>query len=172
MLTPLKKMTPDAASAAQSSADSQPGPPQSAIEMPTNAAADVTASLRWCHASALTAVLPMSIPIARTRRARIHFVAITATSTTSVHAAGVRCGVRISEIASIAMPTAAASSMTDTTAAASGSATDRAIGGTRWPPCLTMRRQCSRFAPPSTSGGVGTIARSGVRRASSDAGGL
>ena len=90
MLTPLKKMTPDAASAAQSSADSQPGPPQSAIEMPTNAAADVTASLRWCQASARTAVLPMSMPTARTRRARSHFVAITATITTSVHGAGVR----------------------------------------------------------------------------------
>ena len=48
--TPLKAITPDAASAAQSSADSQRPPhmrlPTSASEMPTNAAAEVSASLR------------------------------------------------------------------------------------------------------------------------------
>ena len=44
--TPLIAMTAAATRAAQSSADSQPGPPQSAIAMPTNAAAEVIASLR------------------------------------------------------------------------------------------------------------------------------
>jgi hypothetical protein len=53
-------MTAAATKAAQSSADSQPGPPQSATAMPMKAAAEVMASLRWCHASAFTAVLPVS----------------------------------------------------------------------------------------------------------------
>ena len=51
-----------------------------------------------------------------------HYMRNVVFSTTSVQGACVRCGVRISEIASIAVPTAAARSMTDTTAAASGSA--------------------------------------------------
>jgi hypothetical protein len=42
---PLKKMILTAEIAAQSSADSQPDPPMSATEIPTNAAAEVIASL-------------------------------------------------------------------------------------------------------------------------------
>lgn len=49
-------------------------------------------------------------------------MAITVTSTASVHGAGARCGVRISRTASNAMPMAAPSSMNDTAAVASASA--------------------------------------------------
>ena len=68
---PSKAMTKAASNAAQSSADSQPGPPQSATPMPIKAAVDVNASLRWCHASALTALLPVSVPTRSTRRNKI-----------------------------------------------------------------------------------------------------
>ena len=63
--TALYTITPEARSAAQSSADSQPGPPISAMQMPTKAAAEVMASERWCQASAETAVLPTDSPSRR-----------------------------------------------------------------------------------------------------------
>ena len=44
-------MIPQAKSAAQESALSQPAPPMSATEMPINAAIEVIASVLWCHAS-------------------------------------------------------------------------------------------------------------------------
>src|ERR1043166_2972511 len=71
----------DAKSAAQSSADSQPGPPIRAIEIPTNAAAEVIASERWCQASAATAWLPSSWAPRNTRRNRVSLMATTTTST-------------------------------------------------------------------------------------------
>ena len=43
---PFAAMIAEARMAAQSSADSQPGPPQRAMEMPMKAAAEVMASLR------------------------------------------------------------------------------------------------------------------------------
>jgi len=44
MLAPLKATITQAKSAAQASADSQPGPPMTAIAIPTKAAAEVIAS--------------------------------------------------------------------------------------------------------------------------------
>jgi hypothetical protein len=64
----------------------------------------------------------MSVPTACTWRDQSHLIAITATSTMSVHGAGVRCGRRISRTASTAMNTAAPRSMSDTIDAASDSA--------------------------------------------------
>jgi hypothetical protein len=62
---PLTAMIPAATRAAQSSADSLPGtPPTRAPAILTNAAAEETASLQWCPASAATAVLPVSCPTA------------------------------------------------------------------------------------------------------------
>ena len=87
--TALYTITPEARSAAQSSADSQPGPPISATEMPTKAAAEVIASERWCQASAETTVLPTDSPSRRTRRNHSSLTMITPTSTTRVNARGV-----------------------------------------------------------------------------------
>ena len=120
--TAFTAITIDAASAAQSSAASQPGPRITAIEIPTNAAADVSASLKWCWASVRTAVLPISEPTVPTRRDNSTLIAITTTSTSSVHHAGAWCGVLISRMASIAIPIAAPSSMSATAAPASASA--------------------------------------------------
>ena len=90
--------------------------------MPTNAAAEVMASLRWCQASAWTAVLPTSCPTRCTRRKSVSFTSTTATSTTSVKGAGPWCGVTISRTAWIPTPTAAPMSSSPTTDAASASA--------------------------------------------------
>ena len=53
----MNAITPAAKSAAQSSAGSYPGPPISAIEIPINAASEVSESLRWCQASVRIALL-------------------------------------------------------------------------------------------------------------------
>jgi hypothetical protein len=55
-------MTTPAQSAAQSSAVFPSGPSQQVIEIPTNAKAEVIASLRWRHESLFTARLPIESP--------------------------------------------------------------------------------------------------------------
>ena len=57
--------------------------------MPMKAAAEVIASLRWCQASALTAVLLTSSLTLSTRRKSTSFTTITPTSTMRVNGAGV-----------------------------------------------------------------------------------
>jgi len=60
----LYRMTSAALRAAQRSAAAQRSPPTRAIDTPAKAKADVMASLRWCQASLLTAMLPMESPTA------------------------------------------------------------------------------------------------------------
>ncbi len=90
--------------------------------MPMKAAAEVRASLRWCQASAFTAVLATSFPTRNTQRERIALITITPTSTARVKGAGMWWGVRISRTASTEIPAAAPISISATTAAASDSA--------------------------------------------------
>ena len=59
--------------AAQSSADSYPFPKYNAIEIPTNAAMDVMASLLWCQASAFNEELFVSIAFFITNRYETSF---------------------------------------------------------------------------------------------------
>lgn len=90
--------------------------------MPIKAAVEVSTSLRWCQASAVTAVLPISVPTASTLRKRISLQMITPPNTTSVKAAGAWWGVRISRTARIMMLIAAAINIRATMAAAIESA--------------------------------------------------
>ena len=90
--------------------------------MPMNAAPDVIASLRWCQASVLTAVLPAASPARATNRNSISLATTTTTSTISVNGAGAWWGVRISRTLSTAIRMAAPISTSDTTHATSGSA--------------------------------------------------
>ena len=120
--TAVAEITMLAASAAQSSAGSQPLPPMSAMLMPTNAASDVIASDRWCHASAVSATLADFSPAAATRRNNNSLMTTTPTSTTRVNGAGAWCGIRISRTASMEIPAAAASKKIATIAADNASA--------------------------------------------------
>ena len=82
----------------------------------------MSASARWCPASADTTTLPVARASRATSRASSSFTATTPASTASVQGAGAWCGVRISRTASMAIPTAAPSIITATVAAASASA--------------------------------------------------
>ena len=64
---------PAAKSAAQSSATSYPFPRSNAIEIPTKAATDVMASLRWCQASARREELFASLLLRMTNRKEYSF---------------------------------------------------------------------------------------------------
>ena len=122
MLKPLTAMITHAKSAAQSSAVSQPGPPQSAMLIPTNAAPEVSASDQWCSASMFSAVLPTSAPARPIRREKATFARMTAASSTSVHHSGPRCGIMISRTACTASQPAMRKTKTATDRPASGSA--------------------------------------------------
>jgi hypothetical protein len=108
------RMTTPAQRAAQSSADSDPGPPHRAIEMPRNAKAEVIASLpRHCPGAmrrSVTARLPIVSPTLPTCLNRSPVVISTPASTTNVYGAGRRWGVRISWTLSTMIVTAAATS--------------------------------------------------------------
>ena len=87
--TPFHAMMPAAISAAQSSALSHPAPPMIATEIPMKAAIDVSVSLRWCCASAESAMLPTERARRCVRRVSSSLMKITTASTASVHEAGV-----------------------------------------------------------------------------------
>jgi len=90
--------------------------------MPMKAAAEVMASLRWCHASVFTALLSTLAPSLSTKRNKPSLTTITPTSTKSVKGSGAWCGARISPTAVIRIQPAATRSMPATIAAAIGSA--------------------------------------------------
>src|SRR5438477_302490 len=79
--------------------------------MPTAAASDVIASLRWCQASAWTAELSTETASRRTNRKRPSLIATATRSTTRVNGAGAVWGTAISRTAWITIHPAASNSM-------------------------------------------------------------
>ena len=61
---------------------------QIAMTIPIPAAAEVMASLRWCHASAFTAPLPVALPDRQTNRNSVSLMTMTPTRTARVYFAG------------------------------------------------------------------------------------
>lgn len=108
--------------AAASSANAIDAPPISATLIPTAAASEVIASLRWCQASASTTELCIDAPSRDTNRNNPSFTATTPTNASSVNARGRSRG-SVKWTADFAtIPIAASSIRIATTADAKGSA--------------------------------------------------
>ena len=94
----------------------------SATLMPTPAATDVMASLRWCQASVFTAELSKTLPSSETNRNKPSFTTTTTTRTMRVNGLGDRCGSMISPNAVSVIHSAAPNNIAATMAEAIGSA--------------------------------------------------
>jgi hypothetical protein len=87
-----------------------------------NAAAEVSASLRWCQASAARSELSVSADTLSTVRNSDSLMTTTPSRTANVQGAGLWCGVTISRTAAVAIPNAAPKSSSATMATVNGSA--------------------------------------------------